>query len=341
MILAFRLLAILIGCLLIYMALFLYEDQQGRVQSRLENFWIKIDDAKKYMLSRHIAFMRAVASLLIAGFDRVFGKRDFSIQSVGVSACYAAAASDLFIVAVSSSPNAKEQFLPSFFFVALLGTIPTFIRRSFGIKAWFLVFLFFAFNDFILPYFYMSFFADSIQIPDMVLLPILILLCAGLGVVLFTLSIVVMRKSLRRISKSESLVKMAVISMLNCIPVIALYIVFQFMVFTLGGYDPGLTTRLFSDIHSYVATFSIVLFFSVLFINVVFFSTAAIFIVISVLLLVHRISWPLFDRSVYALQKLEVAKRSKLLGFIGATLIIGAIGGLSWLEKVVEKFNPF
>ena len=59
------------------------------------------------------------------------------------------------------------------------------------------------------------------------------------------------------------------------------------------------------------------------------------------ILLAHRMLWPFISRPIYSLQSLGIAKRSKLLGSVGALLIIASLGGAIWLEKVVEKLIRF
>jgi hypothetical protein len=65
----------------------LYEDEQGRIQNKLEEWWVKLRDQEDSAISRHAAFMRAVARLATHGFDRVFGERIFSFRALWVSGC--------------------------------------------------------------------------------------------------------------------------------------------------------------------------------------------------------------------------------------------------------------
>ena len=49
------------GLLCIYLATFLYETQEGKVQNLLEDLWVRIEDLKLAALSRQTAFVRVVA----------------------------------------------------------------------------------------------------------------------------------------------------------------------------------------------------------------------------------------------------------------------------------------
>src|SRR6266567_8001921 len=75
------------GILLIY-ASFSRETEEGHVQSLLEEWWLRIDEMKKQAISRHLAFMKVLASVMTRLLDRLFGVRLLSVQSLGVSACY-------------------------------------------------------------------------------------------------------------------------------------------------------------------------------------------------------------------------------------------------------------
>ena len=86
--LVLHLLALILGSSCLYSAVFLYEDEQGRIQSILEDLWIRVNDRRQALVARHTLFMREVARLSASGFDRVFGKPLFSLQAATVSACY-------------------------------------------------------------------------------------------------------------------------------------------------------------------------------------------------------------------------------------------------------------
>ena len=74
-----------IGALLIYVGGFLYETQEGKIKSKLEGFWIAVDDAQQTLPDRRVAFLREVAWRGGIIFDRVFGDRLFSRRFFVVS----------------------------------------------------------------------------------------------------------------------------------------------------------------------------------------------------------------------------------------------------------------
>jgi hypothetical protein len=87
-----RLAAIPVGMLAYYAAFFMYEDEEGKWQSRIETLWVAVNDREKLTGSRTSALFNKVAGVTTRGFNRVFGRRLFSFQSVGVSTCYSLAA---------------------------------------------------------------------------------------------------------------------------------------------------------------------------------------------------------------------------------------------------------
>jgi cellulose synthase/poly-beta-1,6-N-acetylglucosamine synthase-like glycosyltransferase len=66
---------------------------------------------------------------------------------------------------------------------------------------------------------------------------------------------------------------------------------------------------------------------------------SALFLALTVTLLIHKILWALVNRSIYAFQKHELAKRNKLLFIAGIVLAAFGLGleskALSLLEKLI------
>jgi hypothetical protein len=156
-----------------------------------------------------------------------------------------------------------------------------------------------------------------------------IIVGVGLGCSLFYASIMVIRKSLVMIANSKSFWQTAIFPLVNCVPFLLLYgISYAFVV-------------LLPQLSDNATILAMILLFAAWYTNLVFVLTAFLFFLVSAFLLTHKLVWGFVDRPIYALQELGVAKRTKLLGTIGALLLIGAIGGADWLEKVVEKLNPF
>ena len=74
-----------VGLVSLYAALFMYEDEEGRWQSRIERLWIAVSDRSALAGSQFAALFIKVAEAVNFGFDRIFGPRLFSIRMVGAS----------------------------------------------------------------------------------------------------------------------------------------------------------------------------------------------------------------------------------------------------------------
>lgn len=75
----------LIGAVLLYVALFLRETEEGKLQNRLEKLWVDIDDLSKAALDRQSAFLQQVSTLANSGLDALFGRRLFSARAISTS----------------------------------------------------------------------------------------------------------------------------------------------------------------------------------------------------------------------------------------------------------------
>jgi hypothetical protein len=75
----------LLGVFCIVTAIMLYPNEEGKIQSKFEDFWIQVDDFKNLALTHNAAFMTEVAKMETRFLDRVFGDRLFSIRAATVS----------------------------------------------------------------------------------------------------------------------------------------------------------------------------------------------------------------------------------------------------------------
>lgn len=73
------------GVACLYVAFLLYEDEEARLQNRLETYWITVDDAKTASLSRHAALMRRIAKSAEFWINRVCGERLMGLRAAGTA----------------------------------------------------------------------------------------------------------------------------------------------------------------------------------------------------------------------------------------------------------------
>ena len=79
----------LAGVAALYSAYFLYEDEAGRFQNRIEEFWVSIDERRRK--GESLALPNKVASLTNNMLNRILGTRLFSFRMVAITVCYSLA----------------------------------------------------------------------------------------------------------------------------------------------------------------------------------------------------------------------------------------------------------
>jgi hypothetical protein len=120
------------GILLIYASLS-YETEEGKIQSRLEEWWIRVDDYTQQALSWHVALLKTLASVTSVILDQLFGPRLFSVQSIGVSLCLSSVCIGILSLVVGRiNPNPNLTVSSSVWLIVTSGAyaiIPLFLQR--------------------------------------------------------------------------------------------------------------------------------------------------------------------------------------------------------------------
>ena len=110
---AVRALCFAFGSTALYIALFMYEGESGKWQSRIEELWVTISDRSILIKSRTAAFFNAVSSKDLFFLDCLYGKRLFSVRMVGMSTTLSLAATLLFSGIVLKRRNAATAVTSS------------------------------------------------------------------------------------------------------------------------------------------------------------------------------------------------------------------------------------
>jgi hypothetical protein len=315
-----RSLLALVGCLLIFVAVFLYEDEQGRIQNTLEDLWIRIDDQQKGATSRRVAFTQAVAQLTSSALDQIFGKKIFSLQAIGVSLCYSYASFLLLLIyfdrsiTLDRSPAYDEIILAIYL---ALGTLPTFIaQRPTVLRLWFVLVLA---SLFLLDLFEYTFvLGDSLpeayeRISGSTWFYVGITVGIGCDILFMSL----LRKTLRWGSVLTSTVKL--------IPLLLLIglCIFIFFVGPLLYEEKSSLADIYDDQRLFIIWVAVTS-------NLLIALTGIMFFILALVMLAHRIFWPTLNRSVYALQNLAGARRNWLLWTVGLAFVAWALGWSEW-----------
>jgi len=329
-----RVVAMAFGLLLISLASLTYEDEENRLQSKVEDWWIQIDDKRTASLSWATLFIQGVARLTDRLFDRIFGKRLFSLRVVGVSILFSIASAFLSVSIFSFLGHNK---IPS--------------SSNLGMFAWFLRFSVFA----LLPAI-----SESPSLPWKPWLPRLLRLFWYVLLIFLMLSVTSFLTFLAK-SKSAITAQSAMnflgllfaigfafdvvyiaftrwvlrrVSMTNRAAGILFWIFVQcFFLATLIVLPPYAGVKLFQ--HANVVGGAFLFSF---FLNSVDVVAASAALILTVLLLVHRLIWPVLQRPLYAIQRFDVIRRKRWLWGLGVGLIAVAVPGLpTWLKGLLDK----
>ena len=86
-----------LGLILIYLSVFLREDEEGALQNRAEEWWIRIVNRRNTVHEKISSFVQGVASLTTRIFDWLFGKKLVSFRVLGMSLLLTPASAFLFL----------------------------------------------------------------------------------------------------------------------------------------------------------------------------------------------------------------------------------------------------
>jgi len=337
----FRLLALILGSLLLY-TLFLYEDEQGKMQNHLEGLWLKIAYGHQQAVSVHVAFMQKVASLIDQGLSYLFGPRIISLRFLGVSACYSIGSISLVIMFVEQEAvcNISEisglETRPFFVYAVLLSSAFTFF--ALGIIP--TIKLFSKMPKLLIRYISigLAIFGACILslIVRLLYSPSYIVLCFAVLPIALAISsdivfTVITRKILRTCSSLNSLFKLSLLLITNIVIAFTLVL---FPVF--WGFIAVVVDSFFSsgDIE-HLAHIVILIAGSG---NLIIGLTSFAIVILALTLLIHRVLWPILERPMYLLQQVGITRRKKSVLIIGFALIGMSIQGTAMpiLKEVLK-----
>ncbi len=315
-------LALAAGLLLLYLALFLYEDEQGKIQNVLENWWVRLSDHQSSALSRQAAFLRGLSELLSSGLDRLLGDRLLSLRAFGVSWCYSMASFSLFLaLMLDISLTAELAGWQTSWICAgsvaawiLLGTLPALIQRRLYLIIWcgllipVALFLWFLFNSelMLIAYF------ERNRVPYLLALfqPELMLPALAISFVCHAGFLLLLRWLLRRCAEMGRF--SSIVAIILSSSAVAFLLVGAPARY--GGLAGGL-----------LAAFNL---FDVL--------VSLLFVLLALVVLAHRLMWPVLNRPIYAFANAGAVRRRSIFGTLGL-MLLGASGtpGSEWLKKIV------
>jgi hypothetical protein len=335
-----RIFVILIGISLLCASLFFYEDEEGRLQSKLEGLWVSVDGLRKKSLSKHTAFMLTLTGYISSGLNRIFGIKLISVRAIAITICYAIAFEGLVYFflfwRIFGLNSFAYDYLYRFIFWFFIATLTAFLRGRITATLWCGLMVTTAINDLLLP-FAQIIYDDWRFLSSQYRYHLYLLFGFLVELIFFTASIVFLRLVVKKISKTQSFFRVVMYTLLGCLPIVMTVVIVRlYFVFIFSGvhttFGNWLVTLQALGLHAVL---------SIVATSGLFIVSALIFACFGLLMIFHRLLWPLIQRPLYLLQKQGIARRSKLLGVIGVVLIGVSIGKYEWVEKIVDKLNPF
>jgi hypothetical protein len=92
-----RIISAIIGFSFLYMALFMYQDQAGRIQNRLVNLWVRVNARHEEFLSKQSTLIKSSADIAEMGMRWLLGEKLISLQFIVISSCMSIASMGLII----------------------------------------------------------------------------------------------------------------------------------------------------------------------------------------------------------------------------------------------------
>jgi hypothetical protein len=280
------------GVAFVFISLFLYETQEGRLQNRLEELWVRVDDLSKTAMTKEQAVIQQTSQMLSKALDGLFGKKLLSLKSVATSFGLSTTSISIFILMLE--PNWWSLTISVISFS--LSVAPGKLRYGTFI--------------FVLGVYYIGLnltwsFAGSFAVT----------MGAYAGGLLSDLFVIILLRWL--LSRSSEFDNTSMHSIWKLIGFVILESALGFVVVA-----PLLVIRLAAKGHVSESQLSTLGYEIALGIGSSNLFTALVCLLIVLLLIVvlmHRAIWPLFARPIYAVQKFGLVRHPKLLAGLGAT----------------------
>lgn len=320
-----RVIAGFTGLVLLGIAFFVYEAEEGAIQNRLEDWWIRIDELRLSAMSRQAAFIVQVSRLVNVALDSLFGKELLSTRALGASTCLVFASTG-FAGLVIHRWSPLRIFPPDDWFGTFMSGFSGFYLAVALLGArW--------------PQVIWRALAPSLAISILSVVFALVdggpfgrvLALSGVGfTVVAPLSIVALlalvRRALRPRGASSSSPNVIGIIVAAGVPVLLTGLALTWF---LGGYRAAFNRN--TSIVILALVLSLGVYWSVLAIP------GTLLFTLAVLMLLHRLVWPTAERPLYALARHGLIARRKVLMVVGFVLCTLAISPPAAWWAIIRK----
>jgi len=315
----------LLGVFCVLSAIVLYPDEEGKIQSKFEDFWIRVDDFQNLALSRHAAFMTQVAKVETRLLDRVFGQKLVSGQSLGISFSFSLGTLStvgIFLVRYGD----QDRPLPELYVLFVLFLVSSFFIgwASISFRTHLIA------RRIILAISFIALVASiAISGPKSLegkenLIMLIVIVPIG-GFAFDALFIVLTRRLLRWAEKMISF--SAVLSVVTLNLLLALLLISPLLLPPVSSLGSVVLSQasLMGDCIALTNLFDAAL--------------ALVFVLLSGILLIHRAVWPLLTRTLFRMADIGTKGRRAILSTVGFALIAAGISGKvpELMQKLIDK----
>ena len=325
-----RVTAGIVGLVLYYIGLFMYEDEEKQWQNALENIWVSIADQAKESGSKSVALFGKAAAIVTKPFDLIFGDKILSLRFIGGSICWSLAMECLVLgilvllarplgLLVQQPSHAEWVSILHFalalivagLLFTLLAILPTLWHSRWAVALSLFPICFLGFDFALLIYFHVGkprhwgFFAGLVLslLSDVALL----------ALVRFTIKWIALKSTVLR-TTTAIIVHLAVIYLLVIVPIGVAEVI------------PKPEIRQSAVLSAVVSMVGL---------NVFTALASCSFLFLLLLLLLHRILWPILARVVYPLARFEAIRTRKLALSIGSLCFLYAFPSLAGPAKAL------
>lgn len=363
-----RVLLFSVSGLCFYIAFFLYENEEGKLQNKLEEWWVKISDAKSTSLSLQTRFMRHVSGLVCSWIDRIFGKQLFSFQSAGSSLWHSLAIFSFLFLLLAFSHKAGNITNFSFFIVQIgdsrwdalgismtgpaatpsyifcivvvimfflwFGILPALVPKRIYQFTWTLILLLIAIFVYSSLGYSQTTYEGGIKISDkFVPFPVMVRLTVT-SLFIFCLVLInvtfvaIFRCILRYAPGLDSVVKILFVIVMNLPISVGLFIALRMLLLLMA--NMGLEANFNRIAATLIGMLAPACVFPVL--------AFMLHLLLVLVMFLHRLLWPFLDRPLYTLQRFGIAHRPRVISGIGTVLLnAGIFFDVKWLLSIIGK----
>lgn len=196
------------------------------------------------------------------------------------------------------------------------------------ITVWFVGLVFYIYQQYFAPLFCLDCIPEPLRKFAIVMFVALFTVFA-VAAVLFTFFSLVTRLTLKKLATTTSTTKAIAYLLLGCLPIPTFALLLKIVLVLVNRWITGQ-----QNIREWIAVGLLFVFILAFFINVAFVLTPVIFFIMAILLLLHRLMWPMIERPLEKLHRIGITKHPWIIFLAGTFLIAFGVGGLDAVLKV-------